>query len=219
MRRKLLAFLLVVVMLSGIGTLSAFAEGEGALVTVKSGDVVAVPITLDNCNRLKMLVATVEYDTDLLSLEVMGGKEGLGFTWTTNGFGIQMPTGQALNGKVTIGYMVFTVKEGLTEPVTTYVTFPSEGRIALNDTYQPAPVDIPTVGVKITTGQQEQDILYGDLNEDGTVDLADTIVLMQYLSGNTTLSSQQLKAADVNRDGVVNVGDVITLMQMCLILD
>jgi len=48
------------------------------------------------------------------------------------------------------------------------------------------------------------------------VDLADAILLLQYLAGNEALSPRQLKAADVNGDGNVSVSDVVIIMSMCM---
>ncbi len=58
--------------------------------------------------------------------------------------------------------------------------------------------------------------LCGDVNLDRKIDLADAIVLMQYLAGGKELAPRQLKGADVNKDGKVNVRDVTIIMQMCL---
>jgi len=48
------------------------------------------------------------------------------------------------------------------------------------------------------------------------VDVADAVLLLQYLAGNVTLSPKQLRAADVNDDGAVDVSDVVLIMQMCM---
>lgn len=58
--------------------------------------------------------------------------------------------------------------------------------------------------------------LMGDVNMDGVVDVADAILLMQYLAGSANLSEAQLALADVNGDGKVNIGDVTIIMQMTI---
>jgi len=219
MKKKLFAILLAVIMLSAVGTSMVFAENEGGRTyTVETGDVVAVPITLENCNRLMIFLMTgVTYDSNLLTLQFMGGKKGLPpLTVQGEGFGMTMPAGQLLNSGDTVGYIVFTAKEGLTEDVSTQVKFPAAS-MAINDSYQSIQPEFLTIDVDIKAGAAvEEPVLYGDVNEDGIVDLADVILLMQHISGNVTLTSQQFKAADVNKDGVVNTGDVIFIMQMCL---
>lgn len=50
-------------------------------------------------------------------------------------------------------------------------------------------------------------VWYGDINEDGEVDVKDLTLLRRYLEGISELSSQALKNADVNGDGSVNETD------------
>lgn len=54
---------------------------------------------------------------------------------------------------------------------------------------------------------------YGDLNEDGTVSLADAVRLCKYLNGTVELSDGALANADVNADGTVNDQDLLVLVQ------
>jgi len=53
----------------------------------------------------------------------------------------------------------------------------------------------------------------GDLNLDGTVTLADYLVLSKYLAGTTNAFPD---VADVNRDGIVNDTDLNLVMKYCL---
>ena len=57
----------------------------------------------------------------------------------------------------------------------------------------------------------ETPVLYGDVNNDGTVNKKDSLRLKQYLADPTT--SIDLAAADVNNDGVVNKTDSLRLKQ------
>ena len=54
--------------------------------------------------------------------------------------------------------------------------------------------------------------LYGDLNNDGILDINDVDKLSRYLNGSTGLDNQARKNADVNGDGVINNTD-LTLLQ------
>ena len=58
--------------------------------------------------------------------------------------------------------------------------------------------------------------LYGDVNQNGVVEINDATLLQQYLADFTTLNSTQLRAADANRDGNVNVRDVTAIRRMLL---
>ena len=53
----------------------------------------------------------------------------------------------------------------------------------------------------------------GDLNGDGTVNVADAIILLRSIVGLVTLDPPQLLAADVNLDGVVNVADAVVILR------
>ena len=54
---------------------------------------------------------------------------------------------------------------------------------------------------------------YGDVNEDGTVDIMDVIILNKFLLGGKTLSNQAKANADVNADNAVNESDSLLLLK------
>ena len=58
-------------------------------------------------------------------------------------------------------------------------------------------------------------ILYGDVNDDGIVNLQDTYVLQRYVARwpDYPAESLNLDAADVNADGIINLQDVYTLQR------
>lgn len=60
-----------------------------------------------------------------------------------------------------------------------------------------------------------EDVLYGDVNGDDTVDISDAMLLAKYYSGVRELTDRQLAAADVNGDGAVDVLDVTLLIEYC----
>ena len=51
-------------------------------------------------------------------------------------------------------------------------------------------------------------ITYGDIDDNGTVNSADLIKLMQHLVGKITLTSDQKKSADMNNDGKISIIDL-----------
>ena len=55
--------------------------------------------------------------------------------------------------------------------------------------------------------------LYGDINLDGKVNLADSVLLAQHLAGTADLDDSQLANADVNASGSVTSTDASLLMQ------
>ena len=57
------------------------------------------------------------------------------------------------------------------------------------------------------------DFTFGDVNEDGEVDIRDVTAIQRYLAKFTNPTERQLGAADVNFDGEVTIEDA-TLLQM-----
>ena len=57
-----------------------------------------------------------------------------------------------------------------------------------------------------------EDIITGDVNGDGTVDISDATMIQKVVAGSTTFTSDQMSAADVDNDGYISVIDV-TLIQ------
>lgn len=60
-----------------------------------------------------------------------------------------------------------------------------------------------------------KDYLLGDVNSDGTLDVADVSLLVSYILGNEP-SPFATNVADTNSDGIIDVSDVSTLIDMVL---
>ncbi len=57
------------------------------------------------------------------------------------------------------------------------------------------------------------DVMFGDINNDGVVDVGDAILLLRYVVDLEDFDDRQFKAADVNGDGSVDVGDAILILR------
>lgn len=79
-------------------------------------------------------------------------------------------------------------------------------------TTKPSETTITTV----TTTIPEPD-LKGDTNLDGTVSIADIVLLQQYMINIQTLNENQMNISDMNNDKIINVFDVILLRRILLI--
>jgi len=64
-----------------------------------------------------------------------------------------------------------------------------------------------------TTKKPVDDFMYGDLDENGKVEITDLTYLSMYLLGDYSLAGNTLKAADVNADGNVDLPDLAHLKQ------
>lgn len=60
------------------------------------------------------------------------------------------------------------------------------------------------------------DIVLGDVNMDGAIDVADIVLMVSYILGTTVLDNEQIKAADIVEDGLVNVSDVVGVINTIL---
>ena len=57
---------------------------------------------------------------------------------------------------------------------------------------------------------------YGDINEDGFINITDILYLVNYIIENIDLNNQQLELADINQDNIVNVVDIIELIAIII---
>ena len=63
-------------------------------------------------------------------------------------------------------------------------------------------------------GEPEEDFeveLYGDVNFDGSLDITDVILLVNFVLGQTPTEEESL-TADFNQDTIINILDVISLV-------
>jgi beta-mannanase len=60
------------------------------------------------------------------------------------------------------------------------------------------------------------DILYGDVNDDGSISILDVIAINKSLMGSHTLTSAGKAAADVDQDGVLTAADSLSIMKYCV---
>ncbi len=75
-------------------------------------------------------------------------------------------------------------------------------------------VSSPSYCKVVVEGGSGSDVVYGDVNGDGKVNIIDVIAIIRYYNGTgNALSDDQLKAADVTGDGKVNLFDVIDMIK------
>ncbi len=59
-------------------------------------------------------------------------------------------------------------------------------------------------------------LLYGDVNDDGVVNIQDVVLVIQHTLNLDKLADNQTLYADVNYDGIINILDVSLVMQKTL---
>lgn len=70
-----------------------------------------------------------------------------------------------------------------------------------------------------TTPESQPEILYGDVDGSGTVELNDVVLLNRNLLGLSPLTEAQLRAADFNQDTVIDSGDSLLILRSLVHLD
>lgn len=105
------------------------------------------------------------------------------------------------------------------ETTTTAVTSETTASAATSDstasktTEKTTAAQEETTTAPVTTVSVDPSALYGDVNLDGDVDLADAVLLNKAISGAVELGTKQRINAECYADGVVTVDDSMTLLQ------
>ena len=56
------------------------------------------------------------------------------------------------------------------------------------------------------------DVILGDINQDGVINVLDAVILINYILATDTPDSNQFDASDMNLDGELNILDVVLLV-------
>ena len=68
-------------------------------------------------------------------------------------------------------------------------------------------------------GEPEEDFevdIYGDVNFDGTLNVTDIILIVNFVLNNTIPTEEEFLTADINQDGILNILDVIGVVSEIL---
>ena len=75
----------------------------------------------------------------------------------------------------------------------------------------------PPATTESTEGEEPSGVKYGDVNEDGTVNIADVIVLNKCLLGDVTaVTDQGMRNADVDDNDMVESTDSLNILKFCV---
>ena len=64
-------------------------------------------------------------------------------------------------------------------------------------------------------GEPEDDFvveLYGDVNFDGSLNVSDIVLMVNFVLNQSTPSEEQELTADMNQDGIINIVDIILVV-------
>ncbi len=71
-------------------------------------------------------------------------------------------------------------------------------------------------GVRYLLAHMPDDVLYGDINNDGRVDIDDITLLIRHILGNEITDEVNVVAMDMNQDDVVDIDDIAVLINKIL---
>ncbi len=142
----------------------------------------------------------------------------------------QRPMGQSGNGisvseyygGASVSRPVVTEKPAETEKPVTTAAKPAETEKPVTTAEKPAETEKPVTTAEkpaetekpVTTAvNSSSELVYGDVNGDGIVDLTDLSVMAVRLVDKKTFSGDQFKRSDVDADGSVGLTDLATLRQ------
>ena len=180
--------------------------------TVVVGNTIRLEMVLKNNPGLMGMKMSLAYDTSALTLVRVFGCElpmdmdvGKQLMWTANGENTE-------NGVLCV--LEFQIAENA-QPGEYPITMTLQQ--ALNESFQAVEVHTVSGVVKVI------DVVYGDVNDDGLVDLIDVLMLRKYLVSvdpDTGETSMEVGAgADVNGDGEIDLIDVLMLRKYLVSVD
>ena len=56
-------------------------------------------------------------------------------------------------------------------------------------------------------------VVYGDVNNDGIINVTDAVLVLKHITDQSTLNAQQQQAADVNGDKIINITDALLILK------
>ena len=194
-------------------------ESIERLVTLTIGNVSAVrggrvnvDVVIENSPGIAGAVLTFEYDNALTLVDATAGEAWKGLSLTKPA-AFQSPCNFVWDGNG--AYDNGTV-------ITLTFELPDDAYIdqiySISASYMPGNIldtDYNNVDLTVIAGSITVQPMYGDVNDDGTVDVADVIALRRYLAGGYDIVINE-ELADMNRDGFITIVDVIEIRRYIL---
>ncbi len=102
------------------------------------------------------------------------------------------------------------------KPVTTTAKPVTTTAKPVTTTAKPVTTTVKTTSKPATSAEPDPDLLYGDVNQDGVLSIADAVLLMRLLTEDPwiSLSNEGQLAGDVNLDGILTILDCTALLRL-----
>lgn len=234
--KKLIRTTAAALALTGLVTVAAAAEP--AVCTISADTVsaaeeqVTVPIRIANNPGFTNFGIALDYDRELLTLVRLDAAEGTELEGTAVAVNPAWEPAQdadaaedpALLAEQTYGYVTCAAAEAVTgNDVLFTATFAvSENfsgtadvtpivRYLRTNAEDPAVFSELAADAKAGSVEQEEAVLYGDVNGNGEVTTIDAVLAYAAANGKRNLTEAQFKAADVNGNGEVTTMDAVLI--------
>lgn len=179
-----------------------------------TGKSLTVPVLLTKNSGIAGFGLTVNYDENILTLNsiTVGSAISGNGTFSTNG---NITTWYTVDNTTVTGELMqlnFTVKENAPEGDTEVTVALTDGLDSNLSDEDGNPVSVTITAGKITVTRG----ILGDVNGDGSVAIADVVLLNRSVLGKVTLTDTAKKLGDVNGDGNISIADVVKLNRYVL---
>ena len=179
-----------------------------------AGKDLTVPVQLTKNSGIAGFGLTVNYDENILTLNsiTVGSAISGNGTFSTNG---SITTWYTVENTTATGELMklnFTVKEDAAEGDTEVTVALTDGLDSNLSDEDGNPVSVTITAGKITVTRG----ILGDVNGDGSVAIADVVLLNRSVLGKVTLADTAKKLGDVNGDGNISIADVVKLNRYVL---
>lgn len=178
-----------------------------------AGKDLTVPVQLTKNSGIAGFGLTVNYDENILTLNsiTVGSAISGNGTFSTNGNFTTWYAGDNTTATGELMQLNFTVKKNAVEGDTEVTVSLTDGLSSLADK-NGNPVSVRITAAKITVTQG----VLGDVNGDGSVSIADVVLLNRSVLRLITLSDTAKKLGDVTGDGSISIADVVKLNRYVL---
>lgn len=222
MKKRILTLILSLTTIFAMSTMSLSVTAKTVVPTItlesieaKKGQNVSVKVSIENNPGIWGMDLKIAYDKAALTLtSVDNGDFYQDGEWTKGN----------LNGDVYIlsyeasGFDNITTQSGILATLNFKVSDTAKaGDYAIKATYKAG--DIINVSFDeidftvVSGGISITDMIYGDVNNDGSVTVLDATMLQKYLAGLVSFSDEQLAVADTNGDGNITVLDATAIQK------
>jgi len=178
-----------------------------------AGKDLTIPVQLTKNSGIAGFGLTVNYDESVLTLNsiTVGSAISGNGTFSTNGNITTWYAGDNTTATGELMQLNFTVKKDAVEGDTEVTVSLTDGLSSLADK-NGNPVSVSITAAKITVTQG----VLGDVNGDGSVSIADVVLLNRSVLRLITLSDTAKKLGDVTGDGSISIADVVKLNRYVL---